>query len=64
MIEARLLATVLITEWRAREHPENSEYILRNNPSAWAGLRRLEAFGTGQAQIFILEKIQEAGMVV
>jgi len=64
LIEARLLATVLITEWRAREHPENSEYILRNNPSAWAGLQCLEAFGPGQAQIFILEKIQEAGMVV
>ncbi|WP_339530545.1 phosphotransferase [Pseudomonas mucidolens] len=64
LIEARLLATVLITEWRAREHPENSEYILRNNPSAWTGLQRLEAFGLGPAQTFIVEKIREAGRVV
>lgn len=37
-IAARLAMTVLITEWRACEHPENRAYILRNNPAARAGL--------------------------
>lgn len=38
LIIARLIMTVAITEWRAQLHPENRDYILRNNPRAWAGL--------------------------
>lgn len=44
LIAARLLTTICITESRAREHPENRRYILRNNPSAWRGLERLAQF--------------------
>lgn len=62
LIEARLLATVLITEWRAKKHPENREYILRNNPSAWAGLQRFNEFGPGEAEMFIVKKIRDSGM--
>lgn len=49
LIAARLLTTVLITSWRAREHPENSTYILRNSGLSWNGLERLEAMGMDQA---------------
>jgi Ser/Thr protein kinase RdoA (MazF antagonist) len=52
LIVSRMAMSTLISTWRAALHPENSEYILRNVPSAWAGLeaivpgdRRLE-FGS------------------
>lgn len=38
LIEARLAMTLLITGYRARLHPENAAYILRNNASARAAL--------------------------
>lgn len=44
-IAARLAMTVLITEWRARAHPENSAYILRNNPAARTGLMLIRELG-------------------
>lgn len=41
LIAERLTTTVVITNWRAQRYPENRDYILKNNPSAWAGLDRL-----------------------
>jgi Ser/Thr protein kinase RdoA (MazF antagonist) len=38
LIEARLAMTLLITGYRARLHPQNAAYILRNNASARAAL--------------------------
>lgn len=38
LVAARLLITVLITEWRAARYPANRTYILRNNAPAWASL--------------------------
>lgn len=35
---ARMVTTVAIASWRAALHPENAPYILRNFPSAQAGL--------------------------
>jgi Ser/Thr protein kinase RdoA (MazF antagonist) len=35
---ARMVTTVAIASWRAARHPENAAYILRNFPSAQAGL--------------------------
>lgn len=37
----RMVTTVAITGWRAAEYPENRDYILRNFPSARAGLMAL-----------------------
>lgn len=54
IIAARLLITVAITGWRASEHPENRNYILRNNGLAWTGLARLAAMAPGQAQEVVL----------
>lgn len=41
LIALRLVMTVAITSWRARLHPGNAAYILRNAPLAWRGLTRL-----------------------
>jgi Ser/Thr protein kinase RdoA (MazF antagonist) len=41
LMATRLLATVLITGWRAERYPENRDYILKNNALAWDGLDRL-----------------------
>lgn len=40
---ARMVTTVAITGWRAAKYPENRDYILRNLPSARAGLMALAA---------------------
>lgn len=40
LIVARLVTTIVITEWRAARYPQNAPYILRNNGSARAGLNR------------------------
>jgi hypothetical protein len=39
----RMLTTICITAWRAERYPENSAYILRNYPSARAGILALAA---------------------
>jgi len=41
LLRTRLAMTVLIPEWRAGLYPDNRDYILRNHPSALAGLNRL-----------------------
>ncbi len=50
LMAARFLATVAITGWRAERYPQNSTYILRNNPSAWAGLENLYSLSREKAQ--------------
>ena len=57
LIAARLLTTVLITEWRAKQHPKNRTYILRNNPRCWDGLQRLAQIPLPQQQAFVLDSI-------
>ncbi len=39
LVTARMIATIAITSWRAARYPENAVYILRNQPSAVAGLQ-------------------------
>lgn len=41
LILARLVARILISEWRAERFPENRAYVLRNTPRAWEHLHRL-----------------------
>jgi Ser/Thr protein kinase RdoA (MazF antagonist) len=36
LIRVRVATRLVISEWRARVHPENREYILRNTATAWA----------------------------
>jgi hydroxylysine kinase len=48
LITARMLITLTISSWRAARYPENADYILRNAPSARAGLKALGALGSEQ----------------
>jgi hydroxylysine kinase len=49
LIQARLVARVIISQWRGARFPENEEYILRSTPGAWAHLSRLRAIPAAQA---------------
>jgi hypothetical protein len=51
LIVSRMAMSTLISTWRAGLHPNNSAYILRNAPSAWAGL---EAIAPGDLRLEIL----------
>ncbi|EPB7269007.1 TPA: phosphotransferase [Klebsiella pneumoniae] len=37
----RMFVRIVITEWRARQFPENREYILRNTSTSWSQLEQL-----------------------
>ncbi|GLQ79138.1 hypothetical protein GCM10007881_26550 [Mesorhizobium huakuii] len=56
LIATRLAMTVIITNWRASQYPENRDYILRNQKSAVAGLLALAALPADQVN----EKFQSA----
>jgi hydroxylysine kinase len=43
LILARVVARIVISEWRAARFPENRVYIMRNTPRAWEHLKRLLA---------------------
>lgn len=43
LVAARMVTTIAIASWRAAKYPENAPYILRNFPSARAGLQSLAA---------------------
>ncbi len=49
LILARVFTTLLITGWRAARYPGNAAYILRNVPSARAGLEGLRRLGRERA---------------
>jgi hydroxylysine kinase len=54
LVAARLMITVLITQWRASRYPENRTYIMRNNALAWDGLERLGQLSRDQARARLL----------
>jgi hydroxylysine kinase len=56
LIGARILARIVISEWRATRFPENRTYILRNTPRAWEHLGRLQSIGADE----ITERIHRA----
>ena len=49
LVRVRVATRLVISEWRARTHPENRAYILRNTPLAWAQAAALPASGAGAA---------------
>ena len=53
LIITRLVTTIAITNWRATRYPENSTYILRNNPPARAGLARLSTLSRDDARHYL-----------
>ena len=56
LILGRIVARIIISEWRAERFPENRGYVLRNTPRAWEQLDRLLSIGGEQ----IAARIQEA----
>ncbi len=50
LITARMLTTLTISAWRAARYPENAAYILRNAPSARAGLAAAATLTPAQIQ--------------
>jgi len=56
LILARIVARIIISEWRAERFPENRTYVLRNTPRAWEHLHRWLSTPAGQ----IAARIQEA----
>jgi hydroxylysine kinase len=56
LILGRVVARIIISEWRAERFPENRAYVLRNTPRAWEQLDRLLNIPGEQ----IAARIQEA----
>ncbi len=56
LILARIVARIIISEWRAERFGDNRAYILRNTPRAWEHLYRWLDIPAGQ----IAARIQEA----
>jgi Ser/Thr protein kinase RdoA (MazF antagonist) len=56
LILGRVVARIIISEWRAERFPGNRAYVLRNTPRAWEQLDRLLSIGGEQ----IAARIQEA----
>ncbi len=56
LILARIVARLVISEWRAERFPANRAYVLRNTARAWEHLNRLLGIPAGQAAA----RIQEA----
>jgi hydroxylysine kinase len=56
LILGRVVARIIISEWRAERFPENRAYVLRNTPRAWEQLDRLLSIGGEETAA----RIQEA----
>lgn len=55
LVLGRVVARIVISEWRAERFPENRGYVLRNTPRAWEQLDRLLSIGAGEFAARILE---------
>ena len=55
LMAVRQAITVAITNWRARMHPENRRYIVRNQAGVLAGLRKISALGEERAADLLQE---------
>lgn len=59
LVMARWVLTTTITDWRARQHPENRHYILRNSAAARSGLRRCAELDHDEATDYLRRAIEE-----
>lgn len=55
----RMFVRIVITEWRARQFPENSDYILRNTATSWLQLEQLLALPPHQTRSLIKSACKE-----
>ena len=56
LILARIVARIIISEWRAERFPENRAYVLRNTPRAWEHLHRWLSIPAEQITARILRR--------
>jgi Ser/Thr protein kinase RdoA (MazF antagonist) len=54
LIQARLVTTLIITNWRARRYPANRTYILRNTGPSLAALEQIGRIGRAEAEDYFL----------
>jgi hydroxylysine kinase len=59
LMATRMAMTVVISNWRAHRHPENRDYILRNNNAAWARLHRVARLSPLEAKWQIQRACEE-----
>lgn len=59
LIATRMAMTIVISSWRAARYPANRDYILRNNATAWARLRRVTTLSSDQASLQIKRACHE-----
>ena len=52
LLRTRLAMSIIVSEWRASLHPENSRYLLRNQQAAQGGLLKLSARGDTELATF------------
>jgi Ser/Thr protein kinase RdoA (MazF antagonist) len=62
LVKARLATTVVVTGWRAARYPDNRDYILRNNPPAWAALDQIEGVGREAARDYLASRLRHEGI--
>ena len=48
LMGTRLAMTVIITEWRARQYPQNADFILKHNSNSWRALEQLRCVPRGK----------------
>ena len=60
LILGRVVARIVISEWRAERFPANRAYVLRNTPRAWEQLDRLLSIPAGQFAARILQEATRA----
>jgi Ser/Thr protein kinase RdoA (MazF antagonist) len=60
LILARIVARIIISQWRAERFPENRTYILRNTPRAWEHLHRWLSIPASKIAARILQEASHA----
>ncbi len=60
LVAARWVLTTTITDWRARQQPDNRDYIVRNSAAARSGLHRLRELGWAAADRYVRERVGAA----
>lgn len=56
-IGARFALAIAISFWRAARHPDNADYIMRNQKAAWSGLQRLNEISRDEAIDWLHKRI-------
>ncbi len=55
----RMFVRIVITEWRARQFPDNREYILRNTATSWSQLEQLLSLSFEETRSLIQSACKE-----